>query len=525
MENSAPLSLSALLADESYDHTGRPIPVEYRKLWITKASANRNGLGRLGQEDLAAIRQVIAPAAMKWEMEEGTIYHHHQSPIHHRHLGLVEAKIVPIELNLGEGGDINSFTGEKALMNHDFTVRSPTSLATVMPAWFNRRHFKRWRIYDSHHRLKKSYPAHYLVWQSHMSKSLYARIPKPLKGMSRAASCDHCRIHDPELAEETIEYFDDRRHVDGIREMSAAETAITPFSLCRFHWWYVCSGELLRPSHVHALEMLVGGDLFERWGISHMREFLDSMSSLTPEKLVDDDADNAQPRRKGPLLLSVTKSAVPQRAKKSKPPNVPPATAANTEEEQPAPGGQQAGTATADGPDAIGATDQSLAKDLTGVLQTFISSEQNRMAELASADPGDRTDTARRGVFGLALRAYNRTGLYWSNIIDGFLRTYKTFPAPQRTQETIEPAIQQSEGDTQTTGGVYNPPSVTSSAQTPESHDSGALEQVEPPQRDGQTNGTPAQRDDGLMYSPPLEPRAMRRRRRRGNYSGRNSTR
>lgn len=287
--------LSSLLADSSLDHTGAPIPVEYTRLWATKASANRNKLGRLYMEDLDAIHFGIASAAVHWERENGMIYQYDQSPIPHEHLGLRDAKIVPVRLNLAEGESMDSFAGDKALRNNDFTALLPTGL----PHEDRPRNLQRWRTYDSRSRLRKLFPAHYLIWEDPDSKALYARVPKPLEGMSRGG-CDHCRIHDPETAEEYVDYFDDRPHVDGIRSVSAGDTAATPFSLCRFHWWYVWSGELLRAGQIHALEMLVSGDLRERWGISHMREFLLSMECQSPAREEVDCGDQRRRRHPDP---------------------------------------------------------------------------------------------------------------------------------------------------------------------------------------------------------------------------------
>lgn len=253
--------ISALLADPSIDHIGASIPVEYPKLWITKASADTGLFGRVPEDDADAIGRVIAPAAVQWDMAHGT--HFNRFP------GLQGAMIVPVRLNLPEGKSIRSFAGDKALWNNDFTALSQTGL----PDAERPQDLIRWRHYDSHWRLEKSYPSRYIIWEDPDSKKLYAQIPKPLEGLSRA-DCDHCRIHEPNHAEECVEHFDDRRHVDEFRMMSAGDTAVTPFSLCRFHWWYVWSGELLRQSQVHALELLVSEDLLDRWGISHMRKFL-----------------------------------------------------------------------------------------------------------------------------------------------------------------------------------------------------------------------------------------------------------
>lgn len=161
-----------------------------------------------------------------------------------------------------------------------------------------------------------------------------------------------------------------------------------------------------------------------------MREFLDSMEvyNLVPGEL-DKNEDDDQLRRDKPLPLDETEAAVPC--------------------------GQQAGTITADGPDGIEAIEtieERLKQLQTEVLRKLISHEHNRMVELASADPGDRTDPARRVVFGLALMAYRRRGLFWPSIIDGYLRTYRMFPAPISAQETNGVTGQHTNGDSQTMG-------------------------------------------------------------------------
>ncbi|KAK7717408.1 hypothetical protein SLS64_002900 [Diaporthe eres] len=268
--------ISALLADPSIDHIGAPIPIEYPKLWTTKASANTRLFGRVPDDDVDAIRRVIAPAAVVWDMTHGTDFN--------RFPGLQGAIIVPVRLNLPEGMSIRSFAGDKALWNNDFTALSQTGL----PDAERPQNLIRWTHYDSHWRPGRSYPSRYIIWEDPDSRKLYAQIPRPLEGLSRAG-CDHCRVHDPNHAEEKVEYFDDRRHVDEFRMMSAGDTAVTPFSLCRFHWWYVWSGELLRQSQVHALELLVSEDLLDRWGISHMRKFLSMSFQLETAVGVPDD--------------------------------------------------------------------------------------------------------------------------------------------------------------------------------------------------------------------------------------------
>lgn len=341
--------LSSLLADSSLEHTGVPIPVEYTRLWATKASANRNKLGRLYMEDLDAIHFDIAPAAVHWERENGMIYQYDQSPTPHEHLGLRDAKIVPVRLNLAEGESIDSFAGDKALRNNDFTALLPTGL----PHEDRPRNLQRWRTYDNRSRLRKLFPAHYLMWEDPDNKTLYARVPKPLEGMSRGG-CDHCRIHDPESAGEYVDYFDDRPHVDGIRAVSAGDTAATPFSLCRFHWWYVWSGELLRASQVHALEVLVSGDLRERWGISHMREFLLSMECQSPTREeVDCDGQRGRrhpdPEQALEGLVNGIEDMFRQRSEKPGLSKAQGATVASTNARYLAVCGQQASATTADG--------------------------------------------------------------------------------------------------------------------------------------------------------------------------------
>lgn len=554
-EDLTPPSLSALLADESIDHTGPPISVEYRELWITKASANPNGPFGVPQADLDRIRKEIAPAAVDWELKNGTVYHHDQSPTPHGHEGLQDSKIVPIKLNLDEGKDMHSFAADKALRNNDFSAQR-TKVFRKASEGFIPPGFERWRIYDSCDRLETLYPAHYIVWNDE-GNSLYARIPKPLGGLSRAASCDHCRIHEPESAWDEVEYFDDRTDVgDKIRQMSVTDSAITPFSLCRFHWWYVWSGELLRPSHVYALEMLVSGPLFDRWGISHMREFLFWMEKhrSTPDELDDDNDDDDvddddQPREADLLPLDQTEAAVSQCAKNSSSPNVPQATVASTDEQLTVPGGQQAGNTTADGPHDTTNSDQGTRELEADVFRDLVSQEHKRMAELAElANTGleNRTDPARRAAFGLASRAYRRQGLFWKNIIEGYR---EVFPAPTNGQETNGLASQHTNGDSQNMGDIHNTQSVPSSAPVSGSHHSGAVGPAEPSRMNGQstaprtyasmtgtneteqaaveanslvasnpvapvpqtqTNGEPTWREKGLLYEPPTGPRSQR---------------
>lgn len=533
-EDLTPPSLSAILADESIDR----ISVKYRELWITKASANRNGPFRVPQDDLDRIQNVIAPAAMKWELENGTVdYHHDQSPIPHEHEGFQDAKIVPIELNLDEGESMHSFAADKALRNNDFSAQSKSPEAFIPPG------LERWRLYDRYDRLKQLYPAHYIVWKD-AGDSLYARIPKPLEGLSRAASCDHCRIHEPESAWDEVEYFDDRKDVGNKkRKMGVTDSAIIPFSLCRFHWWYVWSGELLRPSHVRALELLVSRSLFHRWGISHMREFLSWMEN-------------------------------------SSPPNVPQATVASADEQHTVPGNQAAGATTSNGPDDTTDSDKSSRELQNVVFRELVLQEHDRMAELTelanAAGPGNRTDLARQAVFRLASRAYRRRRrhVFWMNIIEAYR---EVFPAPADGQETNGLDSQHTNGDSQNLGDIHNTESVLSSAPAPACQHSGAAGPSEPsrtngqstaprtdasmagandreqaavkanglgasnpiavnshqqsddapaPQANGlvasnpvatvprtQTNGEPERRENGFLYQPPTEPRSMRQRR------------
>lgn len=352
--------LSTLLADKSLEHMGAPISLEYNKLWATKATANRARFGRLSMEDLDAIHYEIAPAAAYWEVEQGKHYQYDQSPIPGDHPGLRDAKIVPVRLNLAEGERINSFAGGAALCNNDFTALSQMGL----PDEDTPRNLERWRIYDSQSRVRENYPTHYLLWEDPESEALYARVPKPLEGMSRGG-CDHCRIHDEEGAAEYVNYVDDRPQVSGA--MSAWDTAATPFSLCRFHWWYVWSGELLQQSQVFALDVLVSGDLHERWGISHMREFLLSMECYSSNG-EEGPCDNPRGRRlptpgrevEGRVykidamirrgIVDRMYSAIGQRLEKSRLQKAQGATVASTNGQETAVGGQQAGASIAGGP-------------------------------------------------------------------------------------------------------------------------------------------------------------------------------
>lgn len=358
------LSLSAFLTDLSVDHTGPPIPVEYSRLWSKTASADRQRLRTISQEDIDFIRQQLAPAVAEWEWEQGNTYYHEQWPIHDRNAGLEGAQFVPIRLNLGEDETIDSSARMMALIKNDFAAKR----ATPLPPALIPTDLVRWRIGGPDDRLKNKLPAHYLVWQSEheallgAGKGLYARIPKPLEGLSRADSCDHCRIHDPTLVREMVDYFDDRPGVDGIRGKRAVDSAATPFSLCRFHWWYVQSGQLLRRSHVHGLEILPSEELLERWGFFHMKEFLDSVGeeslklyerdmldletawSLIPTGLLDNDPWMGS----SPPPLTRAEAANPQDAESPRSAIVPQETVASTDEQPLVLDDQAAVTATAD---------------------------------------------------------------------------------------------------------------------------------------------------------------------------------
>lgn len=360
--------LSTLLADKSLDHVGPPIEVDYRRPLATKATANRGLMGRLSVEDLDAIHFEIAPAAVYWELEHGTHYQYDQSPIPGDHPGLRDAKIVPIRLNLGEGESLGSFAGDAALCNNDFTALLPTG----MPQEDTPQNLERWRTYDTLSRVREYYPMHYIVWEDPDSNALYARVPKPLEGMSRAGlagcdGCDHCRIHDREHAAEYVEYMDLRPQVSGFRAMSVGDRAVTPIYLCRFHWWYVWSGELLRQSQVFALEVLVSDDLRERWGISHMREFLLSMecqNSTGEQGCCDNPRGRRAPNPGRELEVQAHEidamirqgivdrmySVIGQRLEKSRLQKAQGATVASTNGQETAVGGQQAGASTAGGP-------------------------------------------------------------------------------------------------------------------------------------------------------------------------------
>ncbi|POS78291.1 hypothetical protein DHEL01_v203321 [Diaporthe helianthi] len=332
-------SLSVLLADPSIDHAGLPIPVEYGKIWSERAHDKRQQQQVSLEKDLDIIQQKLAPAVVEWEKEQGNTYYHPQWRIHDGNAGLVGAKVVPVRLRLNEGEYPNSLASMCAIINNDFAPKRTQPL----PSYLIPKHFVRWQRKGPHNGLKRFTPAQNLIWEGKLNprstisaqeEELYTRIPKPLEGLSRAASCDHCRIHDRHLGCETVEYFDDRSFVNTIREMSVVETATTPFSLCRFHWWYVWSGELLRRSHVHALEMLLSRDLFERWDVEHMREFLKAVEQQSRDL---DACDEVDPEKAQGLVGTVA-----QNAERPRLPIVPQATVASTEEQPSVPVDQPA---------------------------------------------------------------------------------------------------------------------------------------------------------------------------------------
>ncbi|KAG6365317.1 hypothetical protein INS49_006926 [Diaporthe citri] len=553
MEISQAPSISALLANPSIDHFGVPIPVEYPELWITKASANRKTFGRLSEDDIDAIHRVIAPAAVEWEMKYGTIYTRSPGPIDDRHWGLQGAKVVPVRLNLPAGASIGSFAGDKALRNHDFTALSQTGL----PGGDRPQDLIRWRLYDSRWRRKISYPSEYIVWEDPDSGKLYAQIPRPLEGMSRTG-CDHCRIHDPDHAGEFVEYFDDRRHVGEFRTMSSGDTAVTPFNLCRFHWWYVWSGELLRQSQIHALELFVSGDLLERWGISHMRDFLLFMGShfSTAYELRADDLAGRRPPGPGPARgawLNTIGRADLEELENSNLPNAQGATAPNTHADQSVPGGQPASATTADGPDGTKASDQSTVEPASpGLIDAYVRSLKFYLLKLgfekAASDLGklrSPRQVSRQAVFGLPMRASRRRGVSLpkaTSFLDGF-------PALILAQENNGLAIRRANGDSQPMNESGASSSAANSMPAPESAgtDTDTVGPAERPRTNGQstpapnytspagagvngvtasqanglapsrtvaavphpqTKGTPASRNDGFLRSPPIGPRA-----------------
>ncbi|KAL1858957.1 hypothetical protein Daus18300_009715 [Diaporthe australafricana] len=275
-------SLADLMADVTVDITEIPLPIDYARFragqgrdamarpWVTRSSENRKLLGKLSEEDLKTISSRMAPAACDEEIRSGVKSTYTAKPIEKSdHVGLRGAKVVPVKLNLDEGEEINSFAGDKALSNNDFTALSKRGL----PDGFRLDTLQPWRIFNRFGRVKKGYHTYHILWESPDKKGLYAVVPKPLEGHSHVA-CDHCRLHDNAIEEEYAEYMDGRPQFDGLHEMSLGETAVTPFSLCRVHWWYVYTGELLEHIHVLTLKLLVSGDLRDRWGMSHMREFL-----------------------------------------------------------------------------------------------------------------------------------------------------------------------------------------------------------------------------------------------------------
>ncbi|KAI3399869.1 hypothetical protein diail_5380 [Diaporthe ilicicola] len=378
-------SLAALMADESVDKTGAPIPIDYGRLrpkqgstnkdamarpWVVKASENRDLmeelLGDYFEEDLNVIRSRIAPAARDEEVRSGArgTYTYIPEPIEDDHAGLRDSKIVPVKLNLDEGVKINSFAGERALLDNNFSALSTRGL----PDEDRPDTLRRWRIYGRRGRVRQPLPTFHILWEDFTGKSLFARVPKPLEGLSHVA-CDHCRLHDRDREDEHVQYFDDRPQFNKIHDMSSGDTAPTPFSLCRFHWWYVYSGELLRRSQLLALNILVSGDLRDRWGITHTREFLESM--------------NAQLGAPGPALSvapSTNGDAKKSTANKYERPSAQGPPLANTVVQQAGPSGQQASTPTASVPHDNGHSDQRAAE--------FVPSDQNHAVSNGSSSNG-----------------------------------------------------------------------------------------------------------------------------------------
>lgn len=346
-------SLSALLEDPSIDHVGCPIQVEY-----TKARDDMGQHRPLSRDDLDAIRFKIAPAAAMREMENGNNYSCTAGPIGDRHPGLEGARIVPVKLNLVKRYSIDSPARDKALRKNAFKAL----WAAGLPKRLRPSRLTRWRLSYPSHPPRRSYPSDYIVWENPETEKLYARIPKPLEGMDRGA-CDHCWIHDHEHPEKHVRYIDDRPHVNRMRSMSAGDTAITPFSLCMFHWWYVRSGELLRESEVRALEILVSEGLRERWGISHMREFLRSMSQQisTAAQSLDDDMAGKRPPSSGLAPgagLNTVGSAVLKQLENLRLSSARGGTVASADAHQTVPGGRPTTATTADGPSDSKAGDQ-----------------------------------------------------------------------------------------------------------------------------------------------------------------------
>lgn len=559
METSQVPSISELLADDSIDHFGAPIAVDYSKLWETKASANRNLFGKLSEDDVDTIHRVIAAAAVNWEMTHGTIYVHPKGPIDDGHPGLRGAKVVPVMLNLPAGESMGSFAADKALRNHDFIALSRTGL----PDGARPQDLIRWRPYDSHWQHIRSFPSYHIVWEDPDSKELYAQIPKPLEGMNRGG-CDHCRIHNPARAGELVDNFDDRRHVNKMRSMSAGDTAITPFSLCRFHWWYVWSGELLRPSQVHALELLVSGDLLKRWKISHTRDFLVFMRAQLPDadELLADDLAGSGPPGPGPAQgawENTVGGAILEALGISNSSNAQGATVASTDADQSVPGGQAASATTVDGPDDTEASDQNTVQPASPgltdahmiILQPY--HIKSRIEQEASNTGNFRSPRQewRQALFNMPMSASRRHGVSLpkaTSFLDGS-------STPMSAQENNGLASHRANGDSQTMGGSGASSSATNSVPAPESSGTYTVGPAEPPQMNGQstpafqatgpiasssksayilpgtngatasqanghipsstmaavphpqTNGTPAQGNDGFLAPPPKGPR------------------
>lgn len=343
-------SLSALLKDPSVDRVGGPIRVKY-----TEASNGMKQLGPLSRDDLEDICFKIAPAAAMWEMNNGNSHNCTVGPIGDRHWGLEGAKIVPIRLNIIERYNIDSPARDVALRQNNFKALRATGLSKrLTPS-----RLTRWRLSDPSHLPTTSYPSDYIVWENPETGKLYARIPKPLEHMDRGA-CDHCWIHNQEPPEKPVDYIDDW---GCSRVMRPGDTAINPFSLCRFHWWYVMSGELLRKSQVHALEILVSKGLRKRWGISHMREFLRSMSQQisTAAESLDDDMAGKRPPSPGltpGACLNTARSAVLEQLGNLQLSSARGGTVASVDAHQTVPGGRAATATTAVGPSDTKAGDQ-----------------------------------------------------------------------------------------------------------------------------------------------------------------------
>lgn len=472
-------SVSALLKDPSVDHLGAPISVEYKGPWRTEASDDMGQHGPLSGDDLEAIRFKIAPAAAMREMENGNNYCCTAGPIGDRHPGLEGAKIVPVKLNIVERYSIDSPARDKALRENDFKAR----LARGLPKRLRPSRLTRWRLSNPSHPPTRSYPSDYIVWENPETEKLYARIPKPLEDMDRGA-CDHCRIHNQKHPKKHVEYIDDRpAHVYGTRSMSAGDTAITPFSLCRFHWWYVMSGELLRESQVRALEILVSEDLLERWGVSHMREFLRSMSQQisTAAESLDDDMAGKRPPSLGlapGACLNTVGSAVLEELENLQLSSARGATVASADAHQTVPGGRPATATTAEGPSDTKAGDQA------------------SLFEGGASSPAKLSTPVQIGSQG------------WSDLCSGAPHCGVVHPPKAGSYYDGEPASQANglimfscittDTTPQTTGATATQANglVAPSPAAPVTHSQG--------------NGTPTPRKDGFLRSPPKEPRAMR---------------